>query len=49
MDHMKNFLVDATPSECDFNIDKKYITKEHPDELKLKRAYSSTKESYIWI
>ena len=45
----EEFLVDATPSECDFNIDKKYITKEHLDELKLKWAYSSTKGSYIWI
>ena len=43
----EEFLVDATPSECDFNIDKKYITKEHLDELKLKWAYSSTKGSYI--
>ena len=41
------FIVDATPSACDFNLDKKFITPEHLEKLKLKWSYSTTKGSYI--
>ena len=41
------YIVDATPSACDFNIDKKFIKKEHLDKLKLKWSYSTTKGSFI--
>ena len=43
----RTFIVDATPSACDFNLDKKYITKEHLEKLKLKWSYSTTKGTYI--
>lgn len=41
------FLVDATPSACDFNKDKRYITKEHLEKLNLKWSFSSTKGAFI--
>lgn len=41
------FIVDGTPVACDFNVDKKYITLDHLNELKLKWAYSTTKGHYI--
>ena len=41
------YIVDATPSVCDFNIDKKYITKEHLEKLKLNWGYSTTKGHFI--
>ena len=41
------FIIDATPVACDFNIDKKYITKEHLEKLGLKWGYSTSKGHYI--
>ena len=41
------YIVDATPVECDFNIVKKYIKKEHLEKLGLKWGYSTTKKHFI--
>lgn len=41
------YIVDATPVECDFNIVKKYIKKEQLEKLGLKWGYSKTKKHYI--
>lgn len=43
----EKFIVDATPSACDFNKDKKYITKEHLERMKLKWSYATTKGAFI--
>ena len=43
----KTLIVDATPSTCDFNYDKQYISPEHLEELNLKWGYSETKGSSI--
>lgn len=44
---IKQFIADATPCACDFNKDKKFITKEHLKKLKLKWGYSTTKGYFI--
>ena len=44
---IKRFIADATPCACDFNKDKRFITKEHLKKLKLKWGYSTTKGHFI--
>ena len=41
------YIVDATPVACDFNIIKKYIKDEHLNKLGLKWGYSTTKKYFI--
>lgn len=41
------FIVDATPSACDFNNDKHFIPKEHLEKLNLKWSFSTTKGHYV--
>ena len=44
---VKTYIVDATPVATDINTIKRYVTREHLEELKLKWGYSTTKKYYI--
>ncbi len=41
------FIVDATPVDLDFNINRKHRNKEYLKKLNLKWSYSSSKKFYI--
>ncbi len=41
------YIVDATPVECDINVIKQFITEEHLKNLGLKWGYSTTKKHFI--
>ena len=41
------YIVDATPVDCDINIVKKYISDDKLKKLGLKWSYSTTKKSFI--
>ena len=42
-----SFIADATPSACDFNNDKHFISKEHLEKLNLKWGFSTTKGHFV--
>ena len=41
------YIVDATPVECDINVIKQFITEGHLKNLGLKWGYSTTKKHFI--
>lgn len=41
------FIVDATPVDLDFNINRKHRSKKYLKKLNLKWSYSSSKKFYI--
>ena len=41
------YIVDATPVECDINVIKQFITEKRLEKLGLKWGYSRTKKSFI--
>ena len=42
-----NYIVDATPVECDINVIKQFIKNERLKKLGLKWGYSTTKKHFI--